>query len=146
MQYELVNLEEKTIVGVSAVTGNDEPDMSAVIGGLWQKLYQGGVYAQIQNKCNDHAVGLYSDYTEQQYTVTVGAEVSLPQNQELTVKTIPAGNYAKFLVHGDVKDAVAASWQEIWNTPLDRSFTGDFEEYFNGDGKTADIAIYIALK
>lgn len=29
---------------------------------------------------------------------------------------------------------------------MDRSFTGDFEEYLNSDWKNADINIYIALK
>ena len=29
----------------------------------------------------------------------------------------------------DVAKAVGDSWSEIWNTPLERTFTGDFEEY-----------------
>ncbi|SMP65169.1 GyrI-like domain-containing protein [Anoxynatronum buryatiense] len=146
MNYQIVTLAEKTVVGVSAVTGNNDPKMGEIISGLWEKLYQGGVNATIKNKVNDHAIGLYSDYTEDQYCVTAGNEVSKAANDELTVKTIPAGKYAKFSVHGHMVTAVAEAWGEIWKLDLDRSFTGDFEEYLNSDWEEADIDIYIALK
>lgn len=37
MNYEIVNLEQKTVVGVSAITSNSDSKMGAVIGGLWEK-------------------------------------------------------------------------------------------------------------
>lgn len=43
MNYEIVNLEEKIIVGFSAITSNEDPKMEKVIGGLWEKLYQDGI-------------------------------------------------------------------------------------------------------
>ena len=146
MNYEIVNLEQKTVVGVSAITSNADPKMGEVISGLWGKLYQGGVNATIKNKINEYAIGLYSDYSNDQYSVTAGNEVSKPENDELIVKTIPAGKYAKFSVHGHMEKAVAEAWGEIWKTDLDRSFTGDFEEYLNSYWENADIDIYIALK
>lgn len=146
MNYEIVNLQQKIVVGVSAITSNADPKMGEVIGGLWEKLYQGGVNATIKNKMNEYAIGLYSDYTNDQYCVTAGNEVSKPENDELTVKMIPAGKYAKFSVHGHMEKAVAEAWGEIWGMDLDRSFTGDFEEYLNSDWENADIDIYIALK
>ena len=36
MNYEIVNLEQKTVVGVSAITGNADPKMGEVINGLWK--------------------------------------------------------------------------------------------------------------
>lgn len=146
MNYEIVNLEQKTVVGISAITGNADPQMGAVIGGLWRKLYDGGVGAAIKNKINDYAIGLYSDYSGDQYCVTAGNEVSEPENEGLSVKIIPAGRYAKFSVHGHMQKAVAEAWGEIWKMDLDRSFTGDFEEYLNSDWENGDIDIYIALK
>lgn len=146
MKYEIVNLKEKIIVGVSAITSNNSPEMSAIIGGLWEKLYQGGVNQSIKNKVNQYAIGLYSDYSGDQYTVTVGNEVSVSENEELTVKIIPAGKYAKFSVQGNMVTAVAEAWDKIWKMNLDRSFTGDFEEYLNSDWENANIDIYIALK
>lgn len=146
MKYEIVNLKEKTLVGVSTVTGNMDADMGQKIGGLWEKLYQGGVYESIKNKVNEYAIGLYSDYEGDKYCVTAGNEVSKAENPELTVKIIPAGKYAKFSVHGDMEKEVAKAWGEIWKMDLDRSFTGDFEEYLNSDFENCDIDLYIALK
>lgn len=145
MKYQIVNLKEKTVVGLSAKTSNNDPDMQRKIGGLWQDFYMKGVAETVKNKINEYAIGLYSDYEGDNYTVTVGNEVSPPNNPELSIKIIPAGKYAKFSVHGNTVTAVSEAWEEIWRLDLDRSFTGDFEEYLNSDAENADIDIYIAL-
>lgn len=146
MKYETVELKEKIVVGVSAITSNDSTDMGDVIAGLWEKLYKDGVNNSIKNKVNEFAIGLYSDYVDDKYTVTAGNEVSAAENDGLSVKIIPAGKYAKFSVHGNMVTAVAEAWCSIWKMDLDRSFTGDFEEYLNSDWENADVDIYIALK
>lgn len=86
-----------------------------------------------------------SVYTNDQYCVTVGNEVSKAENDELTVKIIPAGKYARFSLHGHMVKVVAEAWNEIWKMDLNRSFTGDFEEYLNNNCDNSDINIYIAL-
>lgn len=143
MNYEIVELKKKTIVGFSARTSNEDPQMGAIIGDLWKQLYTPENTEKIQNRVNAYAIGLYSDYDKEEYQVTAGFEVSDAESGiNFTVKTIPAGRYAKFSVHGDMIKAVANSWKEIWETPLDRTFTGDFEEYLSQE----DIDIYIAIK
>ena len=143
MNYEIVELKEKTIAGFAARTGNEDPQMGAIIGDLWKQLYTPENTEKIQNRVNAYAIGLYSDYDKEGYQVTAGFEVSDAESGNgFTVKTIPAGRYAKFSVHGDMIEAVANSWKEIWETPLDRTFTGDFEEYLSQE----DIDIYIAIK
>ena len=143
MNYEIVELKEKTIVGFAARTSNEDPQMGAIIGDLWKQLYTPENTEKIQNRVNAYAIGLYSDYDNEGYQVTAGFEVSDAENGNgFAVKTIPAGRYAKFSVHGDMIEAVANSWKEIWETPLDRKFTGDFEEYLSQE----DIDIYIAIK
>ena len=143
MTYEIVELKEKTIVGFAARTSNEDPQMGAIIGDLWKQLYTPENTEKIQNRVNAYAIGLYSDYDKEGYQVTAGFEVSDAESGNgFTVKTIPAGRYAKFSVHGDMIEAVANSWKEIWETPLDRTFTGDFEEYLSQE----DIDIYIAIK
>ncbi|WP_353095202.1 GyrI-like domain-containing protein [Tissierella praeacuta] len=146
MNYEIVNLEKKIVVGISAVTSNSDPKMREVIGGLWQKLYGDNINETIKNKKNEYAIGLYSDYQRDKYCVTVGNEVSKAENDKLNVKIIPAGKYAKFSVHGNMEKAVGKAWEEIWRMNLNRSFTGDFEEYLNSDFDNADIDIYIGLR
>ena len=143
MNYEIVELKEKTIVGFAARTSNEDPQMGAIIGDLWKQLYTPENTEKIQNRVNAYAIGLYSDYDKEGYQVTAGFEVSDAESGNgFAVKTIPAGRYAKFSVHGDMIEAVANSWKEICETQLDRTFTGDFEEYLSQE----DIDIYIAIK
>lgn len=152
MNYEIVNLEEKRVVGLAARTNNQSPEMGAVIGGLWEKFYGEGVYAQIENKTSDKALGIYTDYAGgamDDYTIMVACEAaeSKTMPKDTIVKTIPAGRYAKFVVKGDMHTAVANCWMEIWSMDLPRAFISDFEEYqddcMDGD---AEIHIYVGLK
>ena len=146
MEYEIVNLEEKLLVGLSGYTSNSDPKMGEIISELWKNLYENGVSQKITNKYNEYSIGLYSDYTDEGYTVTVGHQVLKNENSDLSLKIIPAGKYAKFSIHGNMVTAVADAWNEIWNMDLKRTFTGDFEEYLNSDCENADINIYIAIE
>lgn len=146
MNYEILTLGEKIIVGISARTSNSDPKMGEVIGGLWQTFYQTGISSRISNKSNGYAIGLYSDYEGETYQVTVGYEVSEAKDTDNTIKIIPAGRYAVFTVEGHMVRAVADAWQNIWRMNLDRSYTGDYEEYLNNDMEKARVRIYIALR
>ena len=148
MNYEIVNLEEKTVVGLTARTGNNDPYMQKIIGGLWQDFMGKGIEKSLKNKANAYCIGLYTDYNFEEitYDVTVGAEVPANGNSELSAKTIPDGKYAKFSIRGDVVIDVANAWTEIWEMPLERTFTGDFEEYISNENGVAEVYIYVALK
>lgn len=147
MNYETVELKEKTIVGFSTTTGNNDAQMGEKIGRLWDSLYGDmSAYNSIRNKVNDHAIGLYSDYEGEQYCATAGVEVTVAENPELSTKVIPAGKYAKFSFVGDMVKAVQNAWVEIWKMDLPRSFTGDFEEYLDSDMENCHIQIFVALK
>lgn len=150
MNYEVVTLEEKTIVGVTARTKNSDENMPMIIGGLWQQFYQDGIYATISDKVNEKAIGIYSDYESDftsEYSVYVGCEVAKTSPVLNTVtKIIPAGKYAKFIVHGHMQKAVADFWEKLWKMDLERSYQCDFEEYQNADVENAEIHIYISLK
>lgn len=148
MNYEIVKLEKKTVVGIENRTGNTDPECQKIIGGLWQKFMGEKVAESVKNKSNDYCIGLYSDYDfkNMTYAVMVGTEVTENENAELEQRVIPAGNYAMFKVTGDVVKDVADAWTEIWNLPLDRSYTADFEEYISNVGGVAQVNIYVALK
>ena len=148
MKYEIVNLEEKFVVGISARTNNNSADMSNIITGLWTSFFKDGIYQSIQNKVNHKTLGVYTKYENNEngdYTVMVGSEVG-SESKEPTCVKIPAGKYAKFITRGDVHLAVAEVWQEVWKMNLNRSFVCDFEEYQNEDVKNTEIHIYIGLK
>jgi predicted transcriptional regulator YdeE len=148
MNYEIVEMKEKRIVGLTARTGNLDPDCQKIIGGLWQDFMNQQIAEAISNKANSFCVGLYSDYNFQEmtYDVTVGCEVTSYIDSEFLSKMIPAGRYAMFSVHGDVVIDVTKAWDTIWKLPLERSFTGDYEEYISNENNIADVKIYIALK
>ncbi len=146
MDYEIVTLKEKKIVGIAARTGNKEPEMQAVIGGLWQQYYEGNVCQKNKNKVSDFAYGIYSDYKGDTYQVTVGAEVTqVSDKEELDTLIIPQGKYAKFHIVGDMVKDVADAWAKIWQMDLNRIYTADFEEYVDFDGTTSTINLYIAI-
>lgn len=150
MNYEIVTIDEKTIAGYSARTNNSSPEMSQIIGGLWQKFYSDGGYSEIPQKTTGKALEIYTDYASDEngdYTVMTACETTaenIPENFD-TIK-IPAGKYARFIVKGNMITAVAEFWQQLWNMKLDRSFICDFEEYQNSDPDNAEIHIYIGLK
>lgn len=151
MNYEIVNLEEKKVMGLTARTNNGSPEMGAVIGGLWSRFYQEGIYEAIPNKENAKALGIYSDYAGgamDDYNITVACEVTEggQQPEGTVIKTIPAGRYAKFIVKGDMRTAVAEFWTKLWSMDLPRTFVCDFEEYQDDCMEETEIHVYIGLK
>lgn len=147
---EIVNLKEKKVVGLTAKTKNSDPNMTNLIGSLWQRLYGEEVYPKINNKVNEKAIGMYSDYEEDvngAYFVTVGCEVSKADSipEGAVVKVIPEGKYAKFVVRGHIQRAVGEFWQKLWDMNLDRNYKCDFEEYQDGNVDNAEIHIYISI-
>ncbi|NLL75839.1 MAG: AraC family transcriptional regulator [Clostridiales bacterium] len=152
MDYEIVTLKEKKIMGLSLRTGNMDPEMGAKIGGLWQRLFGEGLFEAIPKKVSESSIGFYSDYAQGlagEYDVTVGCEVSSTDNilKDMVVKVIPEGHYAKFVIIGDMVEAVQKAWSEIWAMDLKRTFTGDFEEYVSmQENGECEIHIYIAVK
>lgn len=149
MEYEVVNLKQMIIEGVSARTKNSDPDMPAVIGGLWDKFYSGGACEEIENKINNKALEIYSDYesdVNSEYNVTVGYEVSEFSNKKGIVQgIIPEGKYAKFIVKGHMVKAVQEFWMKLWEMNLKRNYKCDFEEYQDGNLEEAIIYIYISI-
>ncbi len=149
MDYEIVFLEEKNVVGFSARTNNSSPEMGAVIGGLWQRLYLPENFTKITNRENEKALGIYTDYSSDEYgdyTVMTAFEVKNDAGQvDFEFRKIPAGRYAKFVVKGNMLTAVQEFWQKLWHMELERSFICDFEEYQNADAENAEIHIYISL-
>lgn len=151
MNYEVVQLEEKTVAGLKIRTSNQNPNMGRDIGDLWKKFLGDGVYQSIAAKKNENTIGLYTNYESDvtgAYDVMVCCEVKETNGltENISVQTIPAGKYAKFIVRGDVQTAVGAFWVKLWSMDLDRKYSGDFEEYQSGSEKDhAEIHVYISL-
>ncbi|MBC3900407.1 AraC family transcriptional regulator [Acetobacterium malicum] len=151
MDYEVVQLTEKQVAGLKIRTSNDDPQMGEKIGSTWQRFYGDGIEAALAGRENDKCIGLYSNYengVDGAYDVMVGCEVAagVSQPESVEMATIAAGSYAKFVVHGDVQQAVGDFWMKLWEMKLDRKFGSDFEEYQPGeDMANAEIHLYISL-
>lgn len=151
MKYEVIQLEEKNLVGLTARTSNKDEKMNEIIGGMWQRFFTEGVYQSIPNKKNSLSIGLYSNYesnVDGAYDVSVCCEVTKCEEvpEGLEIQSIFPGKYAKFIVKGNMHTAVADFWTALWAMDLDRRYSCDFEEYQSGgDVENCDIHMYISI-
>ena len=146
MEYQIVELQERTVVGLGTRVKNDAPDMVEKIGNVWNQFMSEGLQ-KLHVALGTPTFGIYTNYdwAEGSYDMIAACQSDVCP-EEFRKVTIPAGKYAKFSFRGDVKQATADMWGKIWNEPLPRACAVDFEEYssvdFNGQG---DISIYIGL-
>ena len=118
MDYDIVELKEKTVAGLAARTNNLSPEMGAVIGGLWKQFYGEGIYGQLKHKVSGKAMGIYSDYAGDEtgdYTITVACEVEdadgLPEG--VTSMTIPGG-FGRWILTGPLPMILKNTRMTVW--------------------------------
>lgn len=153
MNYEIVELKEKQVIGLVKKTTNKNMQAAKDISEIWNKFISEGICNDIENKSNQQCIGLYTDYEgnyTKPYNFMACCEVSTVTdlNSPLYAKTISAGKYAKFSVRGHVQKAVMEAWNGIWQLNLDRKYDSDFEVYYNNSEDLNDqiIDIYISIK
>ncbi|MDU4859763.1 MAG: GyrI-like domain-containing protein [Terrisporobacter othiniensis] len=152
MNYEIVNLKEKQVVGLAKETTNNNNKSVGDIKRLWEEFFIKGHYENIKNRKDNKSIGLYTDYQgdfTKPYNFFCCCEVNKIDSIEnpLVNKTIPRGKYAKFIINGDVQNSVGKFWIELWQMNLDRKYSCDFEEYQNNteDMQNQEIHIYISI-
>lgn len=150
MNYEVVTLKEKMVVGKSIMTTNENGKAMEDIGDMWQEFIGGNIFDSIKNKTTGKGIGLYTDYegdATKPYRFMCCSEVSKSDNPTLETRTIQGGKYAKFTIKGHMIASVGKAWQEIWSMDLDRKYTHDFELYHNDseDMNNQTIDIYISI-
>lgn len=148
MNYEIVTLKERRVVGLGTRTGNEQPDAAEKIGQVWNDLYCGGGCEKLKDVVGETSYGLYCNYSGDgsSYDMLAAVETAAPAPEGFREVVIPGGKYAKFSFQGDVQKDVVRFWGEIWNTQLARAYTVDFEEYPPcEDMANAQINIYVAL-
>lgn len=150
MEYKIVRLDKKIVVGKSIRTTNENEKSMKDIGKLWGEFIEKGIYESIKNKSNGKGIGLYTEYESDKsapYTFMCGLEVDEINNDNFDTKIINKGKYAKFTIKGDPKNKVGEAWNEIWSMDLDRKYDTDFELYHNDskDMNNQTIDIFISL-
>ena len=147
MQYEIVTLPSRKIVAMSIRTGNQDPACSAKIGKLWDDFFCSGRCQALGVSPDAPCYGVYTNHhlDDNSYDALVGCESSRCPEGFVEVE-LPTGDYAKFSLHGHVRQAVVEAWKQILDIPLPRAYTADFEVYRNcNEDLVADIDIYVAL-
>lgn len=123
--------EQMLVVGTVIRTSNATPEQIAV---HWERFWSKKTQDTIPNKKSDDILGVYLEYESDHtasFTHLIGCEVTHAEDlpNGLTSKIIPAAKYAVFTAKGKFPDCVVQTWQEIWESHLDRKYTADFEVY-----------------
>ena len=155
MNYEIVELPARTVVGPTIRTSNNSPEEIGAIGQLWGRFMGEGMDRTIpETRVEPYGCfGLYYDYDmgDMSYTMLVGCETPAAAPEGMEAQTIAAGRYVKIAIRGgDCVASVGKAWEEIWADEelcAQRAFTVDFEAYLPGDDMAcADIDVYVALR
>lgn len=151
MNYEIITLDKRIVVGNPIITNNGNGKAMVDIGNSWNKFVNEGVYNGITNKSNTKVMGLYYDYEGDMtgdYHFMACCEVCNYDYGELTLIEIPKSKYAKFTFKGNMITDVANAWEKIWSMPLDRKYEYDFEVYNKNSKDISNqiIEIFISLK
>lgn len=148
-----VSLPAKKILGIEMRTTNQENQAERAITKLWETFMSENLIKKIPNKIDSNVYCIYTHYESDfsgEYSVILGCEVSsvdeLPEN--MTNIEIPEQGYQVFEAKGQIPQSIVKTWEEIWNTPLPRAYTADFEKYKIADFGNQDlmVEIFIALK
>lgn len=118
-------------MGIECRTSNENLEM---IPDHWARFMGENIYAQIPGKSSEEVVALYCDYAgdcTQPYSLVIGCWVeSADQIPEgMVAKEVPGGKFAYFLAKGEHPKALVDTWGHVWQTELQRSYTGDYEIY-----------------
>ncbi len=158
MEYKTLTLPSFLLIGSPQWTSNKNMQE---IGAHWQRFYSENIKKKIPNKVDDEILGLYTEYegdhTSQEpglmtkpYTLIIGCRVSSIANlpDGLVFKTVPASKYTVFTAKGKFPECLMHTWQEIWNSNIERAFNTDFEVYGERsyDVNNAEVEIYISVK
>jgi len=140
MAYTQISLPEIKVIGIQVRTMNENLQCLQDMNALWTRFFTENLFAKIPNVIDSSLFGVYTDYEKDftaPYSYTVGCQVdSLDMIPEGMVGIIiPAQAYAQFEAKAtqqvDLKNAIGATWGQIWQTPLARSYSTDFEFYPN---------------
>jgi predicted transcriptional regulator YdeE len=150
---EITRQNEFYIVGISVRTTNQNNQSQTDIGGLWARIMQEGLLQQIEDKVSDDIYSVYTDYETDHtgfYTTVMGCKVSTLAHvkEGFTGVTIPQGKYQIYTLTGKFPEKVGEAWQHIWASGIERSYTADYDLYYD-DAKSfeeTEVKIYLAVK
>ena len=148
----IVHKPSLKVIGIECRTSNAADKAPVDIQRLWERFYVEKIFDKIPDKVSDNIMALYCDYEGDftaPYSLIIGCEVRstdvVPKG--MTAKIIPEAFYAVFKAIGEHPQSLIKTWQEIWQTPLKRTYSGDFEVYSKKfvERSSKEIEVYIAI-
>lgn len=150
--YTIIQKDSIHLVGIECRTSNAPEDAPHDIPKLWEKFYREDFISRIPHKLSSEVMALYCDYEgdyTKPYSLVIGCPVSAIENipEGMVSKIIPGGPYALFRAIGEHPSSLIKTWGNVWQTPLKRTYTGDYEFYgekFSNDPQ--EVEVYIAIE
>ncbi len=146
-------IETFYIIGLSVRTSNENGQAATDIPALWGRFMAEDISSKVTNKLSDEVYSLYTDYEKDHttpYTTVLGYKVkdleAIPEG--LTGVQVPGKTFEVVTASGKLSDGIVyKAWTAIWDMPLKRAYSGDFEVYGAKaqNPEQAEVAIYIAL-
>lgn len=153
MTYTTVSLEPFFVIGIWVRTTNLNGQSQQDIGSLWHRFYQHQIISLIPNKAAEDVYCIYTNYEsddEGPYTTLLGCRVhSLDHVPDgLTGKRIPRAAYRCYVSKGKLPETVLATWAHIWQSPVKRAYSADFDVYGPGafDASEAEVKTYLSIR
>jgi len=143
-----------SIIGIDIRTTNENGQSAIDIPALWSRFLSENIIEQIPNKIDSTVYCMYTDYEKDHtkpYTTLLGCKVSSLKEVPTGFmgKSIDAAEYEVFTTRGNLAEGVVYNeWLKIWNAPIERIYTSDFEIYDERSQNPADatVDIFIAIK
>jgi predicted transcriptional regulator YdeE len=147
-------MESFCITGITIRTTNENGAAGEAIPPLWHKFLSENSMQQIPGKTSNDIYCVYTEYEKdytRPYTVVLGCRVEreAPVPEGFQKIAILAGNYTVFTAKGKLDEGIVfRAWTEIWNSPVKRIYTTDFEVYREkaGNGAHAEVDIFVATE
>ena len=140
------------IIGISVRTTNVNNKALKDIGELFGNFVGQNMMGKIPEKMTEDIYCVYTDYESDfngPYTAIVGCKVSslddIPTG--FIGKTIPEAKYQVYKSTGKLSISLTKTWEEIWNTDLDRRYSADFDIYGERakDYENAEVDTYVSI-
>ena len=140
------------IIGISVRTINKDGHSKRDIGNLWNRWFAEALSDTIPNKVNGKIINMYTNYDSDEhdyYTTILGHSVNslgkVPNG--MVGLEMPTSNYKEFISEGILPTCVLNTWEQIWNSEIDRKYSADFDVYNPStmDQERALVKTYVSI-
>jgi predicted transcriptional regulator YdeE len=143
-----------TLIGLKlkGKTTNENGQSGIDCGNLWQKFEKDLIAEKIPGKLSDEKYAVYFEYEgdhTKPFSYFIGCRVNNDASAppDMTILTVPAGNFTRMIAKGKMPDCVANAWKDIWNSKIERAYQFDYEIYDeqSKDWKNAEVDIFVSV-